>query len=255
MTAAASCASARLLWASCGPCIVWCPARPSVRLTSRTTWPRSHHRAAVPPALMSASSGWAPMIRTRIGCSAMKATLRPVRSGGPGRDRRITLTITSEIAPVQHRAAPENSSGTFSGFPTGTPAIARDVADARLRRPRASCGRRSRVDGEYVSIGSVWRLLIARDPPRHDGRASHPGAWSDESAGNVDPLRDCRSCSWSAASRVRPWPRSKPLLRLRRRSRRSAKRSVGSSICTASNATTATTGRRGWTSTPSARRT
>src|SRR5207302_3177210 len=34
-------------------------------LTSLTAWPRSHQRAAVPPALISASSGWAPITRMR----------------------------------------------------------------------------------------------------------------------------------------------------------------------------------------------
>ena len=49
--------------------------------------------------------------------------------------------------------------------------------------------------------------------------------------------------------------REQAACRPRRRCRRSARRSAGSSTCTASNATTATTRRRGWTSTPSARRT
>src|SRR4051812_35322260 len=74
MVAAAASASARRRRASGGPCIAWWPARPSVRLTSRTTWPRADHLAAVPPALMSASSGWAPTIRIRNGSSAMAAS-------------------------------------------------------------------------------------------------------------------------------------------------------------------------------------
>src|SRR5262245_38409298 len=65
MTAPAAWASAWRRWASRGPNIVWWPARPLVRLTSLTPWPRAHHFAAVPPALMSESSGWAPMTRIR----------------------------------------------------------------------------------------------------------------------------------------------------------------------------------------------
>src|SRR5262249_50332635 len=66
-------ASARRRSASGGPHTVWWPALPSHRLTSLTTCPPAHHLAAVPPALMSASSGWAPIDRIRTGRPVTRA--------------------------------------------------------------------------------------------------------------------------------------------------------------------------------------
>ena len=53
--------------ASGGPEISWCPASPFVTLTKRTTCPRCRYKAATPPALISQSSGWAPITRMRSG--------------------------------------------------------------------------------------------------------------------------------------------------------------------------------------------
>ena len=71
MTSAAACASARLRFTIVGPDWRWCPDWPLVTETKAMLWPSFAHRAAVPEARTSQSSGCAPMIMMLRGLVAM----------------------------------------------------------------------------------------------------------------------------------------------------------------------------------------
>src|SRR5258708_2231286 len=63
---AAALASRRRRFANSPPPIWQCPASPLVTETNFTMWPFAANLAAIPPDLISASSGWAPKAITRI---------------------------------------------------------------------------------------------------------------------------------------------------------------------------------------------
>src|SRR6185503_2434402 len=78
-----SAASPRRRAARIPPPCSWWPALPLVRETNFTAWPAAAHRAAVPPALMSQSSGCAPKQMTRTGSAAGEG-----RAASTRRERR-----------------------------------------------------------------------------------------------------------------------------------------------------------------------
>ena len=122
--------------------LVWWPASPFVTARNFTWWPRAAQRAAVPPAWMSQSSGWAPkaMIRSFAlagPCSApaaaatARAAMKKCRYTEPSIDmphRRPPLRPTvvrtgSQVIPAaRHRFKPapgRSSARSFRGPPDG----------------------------------------------------------------------------------------------------------------------------------------